>query len=261
MNNQFPKILALDFDGVVCDGLIEYFQTTKRTYQQIWTDDFSEDLDRFAPLFYQLRPVVETGWEMPILLRGLVLGFSSEEISQDWPKIVEQILTSEHLDRTFVSHQLDQVRDHWIESDLEDWLGLHRFYSGVPERLIQLLNSSFLVYIVTTKEGRFVKQLLQSQGVDFPQACIIGKEVKQPKYKTLGNLLEINQLPPDYLWFVEDLLPTLLKVKKQDNLKGVGLYLADWGYNTQQTRDSLVEHPEIKLLSLDQFSQDFFAWL
>ena len=36
MIDNFPTILALDFDGVICDGLIEYFQTFWRTYCQIW---------------------------------------------------------------------------------------------------------------------------------------------------------------------------------------------------------------------------------
>ncbi|MCZ8160393.1 MAG: HAD family hydrolase, partial [Microcystis sp. LE19-196.1B] len=34
--NQSPRILALDFDGVLCDGMIEYFQISKRTYETLW---------------------------------------------------------------------------------------------------------------------------------------------------------------------------------------------------------------------------------
>ena len=36
MNNLLPTIIALDFDGVICDGLVEYFATTKKAYEQIW---------------------------------------------------------------------------------------------------------------------------------------------------------------------------------------------------------------------------------
>ena len=31
-----PTVLALDFDGVLCNGLSEYFQTAWRTYSQFW---------------------------------------------------------------------------------------------------------------------------------------------------------------------------------------------------------------------------------
>ncbi|XTZ20952.1 MAG: HAD family hydrolase, partial [cyanobacterium endosymbiont of Rhopalodia fuxianensis] len=40
-----PQILALDFDGVICNGLLEYFQTTKSTYTQIWTEHPSDFLN------------------------------------------------------------------------------------------------------------------------------------------------------------------------------------------------------------------------
>ena len=36
---MFPQILASDFDGVICDGLIEYFASTERAYQKIWTQE------------------------------------------------------------------------------------------------------------------------------------------------------------------------------------------------------------------------------
>ena len=38
-----PKILALDFDGVICNGLKEFFQTTLITFQKLWKDDSQND--------------------------------------------------------------------------------------------------------------------------------------------------------------------------------------------------------------------------
>ena len=34
-----PNILALDFDGVLCDGMREYFEASRRTYMKIWSDE------------------------------------------------------------------------------------------------------------------------------------------------------------------------------------------------------------------------------
>lgn len=260
MTGDFPQILALDFDGVICDGLREYFQTTKRTYQRIWHNTDAEQLDSFAEPFYRLRPVIETGWEMPLLLRALVLGIAENDILTDWEAIVKQLLEKENLDRKNCAQLLDSVRDHWIQTDVAGWLALHRFYSGIIERLIQVLDSPTQLYIITTKEGRFVQQLLQQQGLSLPSATIFGKEVKRPKYETLTQLLQNHSLKPDRLWFVEDLLKTLLTVAKQPNLEGIKLYLADWGYNTEEARQSVSSHPTIKRLSLSQFSQDFSRW-
>jgi hypothetical protein len=57
-----------------------------------------------------------------------------------------------------------------------------------------------------------------------------------------------------------------LLVNQQLDLTGVGLFLADWGYNTEAARNSLSSpssqssSPKIHLLSLSQFSQDFSQW-
>ena len=260
MFDKLPKIIALDFDGVLCDGLIEYFQTTKRTYQQIWNPDYRTVIDDFTSSFYRLRPVIETGWEMPILLRALVLGISEEKILQDWATISQQIVASEQLNPKEVVGKLDTVRDKWIESDLEDWLRLHRFYPGVVDRVSKILNSTTQLYIVTTKEGRFVKKLLQQQGIELDSNSIIGKECKRPKHQTLRQLIEAANEKNINLWFVEDRLKTLQSVKQQPDLEGVGLYLADWGYNTERARESIRYDRDIKLLSLEQFRQDFSAW-
>lgn len=254
-----PKILALDFDGVICDGLIEYFQTSKRTYQKIWTQHQppSEDL---AQSFYKLRPVIETGWEMPLLVRALVLGTTENEILQDWQAIAQKLLESEQLNKKQISNELDHVRDKWIVSDLEGWLGLQRLYPGTAERLEEIINSGVTLYIVSTKEGRFIKKLLQEVGVELPEEKIFGKEVLQPKHETLRQLIKAAGCEPKDLWFVEDRLKTLESVKEQPDLPGMGLYLASWGYNTTQARETARYDQDIHLITLEQFLQDFSLW-
>jgi phosphoglycolate phosphatase-like HAD superfamily hydrolase len=253
-----PNILALDFDGVICDGLIEYFASTKRAYQQIWTEDVD---DRFALIFYKLRPVIETGWEMPILLRALVLGISEAEILDDWQNISFKILESEGLAKPSVVQKLDGVRDSWINNDLDGWLSLHRFYPGVIERLQQIIDSKINLYIVTTKEGRFVQQLLQQQGFDLPASKIIGKESKRPKYETLRIIRDTHQIAADgSIFFVEDRLNALQQVAQQPDLNFVSLFLADWGYNLESDRTFNRQDSRIKLLSLKQFSEEFNNW-
>lgn len=264
-----PSILALDFDGVLCDGLLEYFQTSWRTYCQIWKPESQTPPDHLAPGFYRLRPVVEVGWEMPILLRALVLGVSQEKILQDWPAVAQEIIQSENIDAVDVGKKLDAVRDQWIATDLDSWLGLHRFYPGVIERMHGILSAAQAspletltqLFIVTTKEGRFVKQLLQEQGIQLPEERIIGKECKRPKHQTLRQLIEGFPGEAVTLWFVEDRLKTLQSVQQQPDLKDVRLYLADWGYNTTVQQESARNDSTIQLLSLSQFVQDFSAWV
>jgi phosphoglycolate phosphatase-like HAD superfamily hydrolase len=261
MTANSPTILALDFDGVVCDGLIEYFEVAWRTYCQIWSPINDTPPDDLALRFYRLRPVIETGWEMPVLIKALIEGFNDDQILQSWTTITPQILAADNLEAKAVSTKLDHLRDEWIQTDLNGWLSLHRFYPGVIERLKITLESEVQLYIVTTKEGRFVKELLQQEGVDLPPENIFGKEVKRPKYETLRELIEKANTQNVSLWFVEDRLKTLQLVQQQSDLNHVQLFLADWGYNTQPEREAGKNDPRIHLISLSHFAHDFSTWL
>jgi phosphoglycolate phosphatase-like HAD superfamily hydrolase len=248
-------LLALDFDGVICDGLLEYFQTTCRAYQVLWGT--TVDLTQWETEFCTLRPVIESGWEMPILLRALVTGVSAAAIADHWAPIRNEIVKAEECDRIHLATVVDQVRDQWIQTDLDGWLALHRFYPGVLDRLRTWLAAGTPeLWIISTKEGRFINQLLDQQGIDFPRAHIFGKEVKRPKADSLRQLLF--RIPQ--AWFIEDRLSTLENIADQPDLRIVKLFLADWGYNTPAMQDLARQHDRFHLLSLDQFHQDFSQW-
>ncbi len=256
MKANILSILALDFDGVVCDGLIEYFETAWRTYCQIWCPKSCIPPEQIAASFYRLRPVIETGWEMPILIRALIDGISEQEILHQWAEISQSILQESKFIAPDIALKLDQIRDEWISTDLTSWLSLHRFYPGVVEKIQSLLNSDLQPIIITTKEGRFVSQLLQQQGVEMPSKSIIGKESQRPKHQILKELIAETQVSK--LWFVEDRLKTLQLVQQQPLLAAVKLYLADWGYNTASERESARQTSGIELISLSMFTQENF---
>jgi phosphoglycolate phosphatase-like HAD superfamily hydrolase len=257
---MFPNVLALDFDGVLCDGMQEYFETSWRTYGEIWHPSNLEPPNNLRDRFIRLRPVIEIGWEMPLLIRALILDIPETDIEQNWATIAKELLQTENLNAVDIGSKLDRIRDRWIASDLDSWLALHRFYLGVVERLQELLASEVQPIIITTKEGRFVRQLLQQQSIDLPVQWIIGKEVKRSKSQTLRELLGNASDRSPTIWFVEDRLKTLESIKQQPDLNSVQLFLADWGYNTAQMRESIRGDRRIRLLSLSQFSQDFSTW-
>ena len=247
------SILALDFDGVVCDGLKEYFETAWRTYCQIWSPNNTPSAE-IAASFYRLRPVIETGWEMPILIKALVEGISEQEILHQWGEISQSLLQKDKLIAADIALKLDQIRDEWISTDLESWLNLHRFYPGVVEKMQNVSDRNVRLMIITTKEGRFVRQLLQQQGVEIPAHCIIGKESQRPKHQILTELIAQTKV----IWFVEDRLKTLQVVQQQPILAAVKLYLADWGYNVASEREQARQTSGIELISLSDFTQNNF---
>jgi phosphoglycolate phosphatase-like HAD superfamily hydrolase len=257
MGAVLPEAIALDFDGVLCNGLKEYFQTSLQVYRQIWPGSTEGKELEWEGSFGRLRPVVETGWEMPLVLRAMAQGVSEADILQNWPHIRDRIMAQEQLVQTVLGQQVDTFRDRWITQDLFSWLKLHEFYPGIPAQLHHWLDRDFPVFIITTKESRFVRALLQQEGLSLPASVIFGKDYQQPKANTLR---ELQGKGFERLWFVEDRLATLQGIQKQPDLQKVGLFLADWGYNTEGDRITALENSQIDLLSLPQFSQPFEHW-
>jgi len=254
-----PNCLALDFDGVVCNGLREYFQTAWAAYCQLRSLGEATPPAGLAAQFYPLRPVVESGWEMPVLLHALEIGRSPAEILDHWGTIAQDLAGTFHRVPKEIAAIVDGVRDAWIQKDPASWLAQHEFYPGVIDRLKQVLNSPVEVFIITTKEGRFVKQLLQQAEVDLPPSNIIGKEAQRPKTQTLQMLLA--DRPDRQIWFVEDRLKTLQAVRRQPELAAVNLFLAEWGYNTEVDRQQAGQNSAMANLTLTQFAADFSHWL
>lgn len=263
MPEKQPSILALDFDGVVCNGLVEYFQTAWQAYCRLWNPSDLTPPEGLASSFYRLRPVIETGWEMPILIHALLIGIPETEILADWGSIAPKQTQDAGLSSTEIAATVDHIRDEWIARDSDHWLAQHRFYPGVIDRLREILTEPVYLVIITTKEGRFVRQLLQQQQVDLLESQIFGKEVRQPKAQTLRDLTQqfsqqTNQSVE--IWFVEDRLKTLQSIQAQPDLKSIRLFLADWGYNTPMERQIADQDPHMFLLPLSKFTQGFAEW-
>jgi phosphoglycolate phosphatase-like HAD superfamily hydrolase len=252
-----PTVLALDFDGVLCDGMKEYFQTAWRAYCNIWHLSDPTPPAGLAERFYTVRPLIAIGWEMPLLLRALLTGYSETQMAQDWEGLAQQLIAQEGISTSTLATQVDSIRDHWIATDPDSWLAEQSLYSGIAEQ-IPIWLQSMQVVIISTKEKRFIQQILQQSGVDLTDIRIFGKEVKRPKHQILR---ELKAETPGIFWFVEDRLKTLQEVQAQPDLQDLGLFLATWGYNTPNERATVAHDPTIRQITLLQFCQDLATWL
>jgi phosphoglycolate phosphatase-like HAD superfamily hydrolase len=259
MARRPPTILVLDFDGVLCDGMREYFGASWRTYERLWGAP-SMSADDLFPCFSRLRPVVETGWEMPVVLRALMAGKAETDLLRGWDakQHVDAGVTREQLGQT-----LDRVREEWIRDDQAGWLASHRFYPGVIARVRKAADAGVHVVIATTKEGKFARLLVESQGLKLPAAQVLGKEVRRPKQQVLREALAQARergVAQPVAWFVEDRLGTLRSVTTQADLADVGLFLASWGYNLPADREAARADGHVRLLDLESFTADFADW-
>jgi hypothetical protein len=256
------EILALDFDGVCCDGLHEYFETSRRVHAKVWPTDPMPGPDLFGA-FSALRPVIRSGWEMPLLVRAIAQGRPHAAILSGWEAVRDAIAAADPRGpalRPLLGDTLDAVRREWIARDLDGWLALHAPYATL-EQLRRLVGEPAQAVLVTTKEGEFARLILDRWRVPF--AGIEGKETGVHKCENLRGLIaawvRAHGRGPR-LAFVEDRLETLQHVTTHPDLDDVALYLAEWGYTTEAARAFARGDARIRLLTLDEFRAGLGRW-
>ena len=256
------EVLALDFDGVCCDGLHEYFETSRRVHARVWPTESMPGSELFGA-FSALRPVILSGWEMPLLVRAIAQGRPHAAILSGWETVRDAIAAADARGpalRPLLGETLDAVRREWIASDLDGWLALHAPYTTL-DQLRRLVGEPPHAALVTTKEGEFARLILDRWRVSF--ADIQGKETGVHKCENLRGLIAAwvaahGDRPR--LAFVEDRLETLQHVTTHPDLDDVALYLADWGYNTEAARAFARADARIHLLTLDEFRAGAAGW-
>jgi phosphoglycolate phosphatase-like HAD superfamily hydrolase len=246
-------VFALDFDGVLCDSAGECAVTAWRAGGQVWPEwRGSEPPADYKIRFVNLRPVVETGYQMIPLMKLIRDGVGDDAILAGFSPLCDGLMGAHGLTRRQLVELFGRTRDEWIFQNSADWLSRHRFYPGVVARLREVLGVQ-PVYILTTKQERFTRQLLDAEGVRMPEGRIWGLERNLNKGQMLEQVMAEPSLRDARIHFVEDRIETLFDVAKKPGLDGVCLYLADWGYNTPAQREQARQHSRVTVWTIDQF--------
>ena len=244
-------LLVFDFDGVLVDGMPEYWWAARRAALQL---DGGLDLPEQAPCaFAALRPLIHQGWEM-VLLAALMgqSGFDPDATASAYPAALAAGQERLGWAAPQLQAALEQVRGQALEQDPEDWLALHRFYPGVRERLRALEQEGVPWRVLTTKGGGFAARLLAAAGLQ-PQAVDGHERGSKPSV-----LLEL-RAEGRPLWFVEDRRPTLERVRATPGLEEVRCFLALWGYLGPGDTEGL-EPLGIARLGPGQFAAPLAHW-
>jgi phosphoglycolate phosphatase-like HAD superfamily hydrolase len=249
-------VLALDFDGVICDSAAETAVTAWRAGRELWPEwRGQEPTEDCLTGFVELRPVLETGFEAILLMRLVYDGVAPATVRADFPGRCAALMQDLSTSRADLVRLFGSTRDRWIAADLRDWLGRHRFYPGVLPWLQQRLETQ-PVYILTTKQERFVLALLESGGVELSADRVFGLDAGKTKIEVLHLLSETPTHRGTEILFVEDRLAALRRVTRETRLDHVSLLLAKWGYNTPEERAEAAASARIRVAGIETFLND-----
>jgi phosphoglycolate phosphatase-like HAD superfamily hydrolase len=263
-----PGLLVLDFDGVVCDGIDEMGESASRALAEVTRREVPPA--RRAGLqarFAALRPVIESGWEMVVLVGVLTERAPAADAElrdgARWAETRDGYMRRHALERTRLAAAFDAVRDRWLKDDRHGWLARHRFYDGIAAWLSRLVDERRLVYVLSTKGKPFLDALLAGHDVRLPTEQVIGKaEPKREKWDVLRELAASHHVDTGDVWFVEDRLATLLDLRRHaPDLRAARLFLAEWGYIFRDRDPAAARAAGIPVLTLPQATGRFEGWV
>lgn len=221
-------VYALDFDGVICDSALETGTAGWKAALHLWPEMSTHQPSALLEQFRQARPILETGYEAILIVRLLFLGKSPANIVANFHVQKQAVIDSAGQDINALKKLFSAIRDNWIQEAPTEWAQLNPLFPGVAAKL-DALSQQGSWYILTTKQERFIKQILSAQHIDLPEQRIYGMDCQLSKE---DMLLEVRrQHPGQPMIFVEDRLPALLAAKNDPRLPDITLQLVDWGYN------------------------------
>jgi phosphoglycolate phosphatase-like HAD superfamily hydrolase len=247
MNNTL--VYALDFDGVICDSAVETAMTGWKAAGQIWNEMPPETPADMIDRFRAVRPLIETGFEAILAMRLLYLGETVADIYADYEAKSKGLLEQAQVGTGELKKLFGETRDQWIADDQAGWVRMNPLFDGIAAKL-RAVGERYPWYVVTTKQERFVKEILNANAIELADESIFGLDRNMSKPEVLKGLLKNHS--GQTLYFAEDRLPTLLNVRKHPELDGIKLIFALWGYNTPEDK-ALAAAQLIALQQLEDF--------
>ena len=253
-------LLVLDFDGVIVDGLNEYWSSSSQTCLNIITTKEKEIFSPFSEIpsaFKAMRPWVHHGWEMVILAAECLDKTSQlnlkgvENFSNNYSRECSLALEKRDWTSSQLQEALNQTRREAISNNFNKWLNYHQPFALVIDFLKRLEIEGIEFAVLTTKSIEFTKKLLEC--FDLQPNLVFGHE-SGSKIDVLNQILQTRIIQG----FIEDRRTTLEKVLEDPKLKSIPCYLASWGYLKPQDKNNLPSG--IKLLNSDTLREPIPKW-
>lgn len=262
------KVLALDFDGVVCDSGRECMATALATYDAMTPG---------SPLISRIRGRQGEGRWHDLDLTGDPVAISFENMmplgnrAEDFGVSLRAAegfleLTDQGAYDTFYA-TLDpdwlqayhaafyEQRDLAHAFDMHGWLDLHAPYPAFNE-LLRRRSADVTLALATAKDRRSAEVLLDHLGLGglFAPECVLDKQTGVTKTVHLTALKDRLDVAFEEITFVDDKVNHLQDVAPL----GVRPVLASWGFNTPREHDLAKKH-SIAIANIDDAETVIFG--
>ena len=235
------NVIALDFDGVICDSAAECVVSAYGAYVEAKGEEFdpmeSAVPGYFRDGFYRLRPLIRDGRDYVMILYLLDLGVVVEDqdafdhaLETRLPGLLNIFGVA---DGPGLEAAFQRYRAGFRGRDEGGWMDRNRLYEGMVESLSQREGDLGDVFVTTSKPSTVARGILEHKGFVLPDGHVLGKDmVGSSPDKNVHMRLVTEQSGARYgdIHFVDD------QVAHLESAMGLGVncYLASYGYTTEK---------------------------
>ena len=227
------KLILFDFDGVIVDGIDEYWFSSKLACEKYLlrnSNNITNNHNIKVPkIFIEIRPWVKYGWEMVLMTHEILKPYeplnsqTKNPFLENYEKNCSKLLLEYSWKSFELQKYLDDEREFQIKNDLKQWISLHRPFNEVVSFIKYAKEKGYKIGVISTKGQSFTAKILSNLNIF--QELIFGYE-SGTKVDIISNLT----LSYDIKGFIEDRRKTLSNILKNDQTKFINCYLAEWGY-------------------------------
>jgi phosphoglycolate phosphatase-like HAD superfamily hydrolase len=242
-------LVFLDFDGVICDSLLECLVSSWQGYYKLHLGKQETAVPiTLRRAFSKLRPFVRAGEDF-ILIQELINNrFSIQSQEQFDAQLAERgEETMARYKELFYTARHDFLANH-----RHYWIGLNRIYPHVY-RSLRAWAASPCLYILSTKKADYIVEILEANDIRMDPHRVLSCGAKEKKETILRTLDERGCTSA---LFIDDQIDHLTADWARDP-RIIGC-LASWGYVKIQW---LEEPRDIEILHADQLAERVDCWL
>ena len=224
------KIFLFDFDGVIVDGMQEYWYSSLLACEKYLNSPyifFDPKLYKRVPnTFKEIRPWVKYGWEMVLIVHEIIkkenpiANHNKDDFINNYHQNCQRILKDNSWIAEDLQKILDQSRKYQINKDFKSWVNLHNPFFEVINFMKELRKRD-IKRSYHNKRKNICKKILKQLNI-FPE-FIFGYE-SGTKIKIAEKLTQTYEI----LGFIEDRKKTLIDIKQNSETSHIPCYLADW---------------------------------
>lgn len=241
------NMFITDFDGVLCDSVLECLLVTSNAYGKLQSSSYQRklSLEDITPArreeFRRLRSFLKGAEDFIPMFIAI-----EKDIKITVQKDFDVLKADHHQQLPKYLEAFYAERDFLQQNEKELWFSLNPLFDGLREALKQRESFEGL-HILTTKRQNDVVETFQYQGIPFPADQITYMKSAGKSQKLLKILQENEAVMEESMYF-EDQVDFLVESKKHR----IGSYLVEWGYVSIEQKELAQQH-EIPIIDVQTF--------